>query len=89
MRRISNYHSHIALCGHAVGTVEDYVKEAIRNGYEEIGISDHAPIPVEFVGKNMHEYLWLSQMMDKEIFENDYLIQLKKCINKYQNIHIY
>lgn len=88
MRRISNYHSHIALCGHAVGTVEDYVKEAIRNGYEEIGISDHAPIPVEFVGKNMHEYLWLSQMMDKEIFENDYLIQLKKCINKYQNIHI-
>ena len=28
MKRISNYHSHVALCGHAEGTVEDYVKEA-------------------------------------------------------------
>ena len=30
MKRISNYHSHVALCGHAEGTVEDYVKEAIK-----------------------------------------------------------
>ena len=46
MKRISNYHSHVALCGHAEGTVEDYIKEAIKNNYEEVGISDHAPIPV-------------------------------------------
>ena len=70
MKRVSNYHSHVSLCGHAEGNVEDYVKEAIRCGYEEIGISDHAPIPVYFVGEKMHVNLWLSQMMTKEIFEN-------------------
>lgn len=27
-----NYHTHNYLCGHAAGTVCDYVKEAIKNG---------------------------------------------------------
>ena len=88
MKRISNYHSHIALCGHAEGTIEDYVKEAIRNNYEEIGISDHAPIPVDFVGKEMHEYLWLSHMMTIDDFYNIYLKELDYCIEKYPNIKI-
>lgn len=85
MKRVSNYHSHVALCGHAEGTVEDYVLEAIKHNYEEIGISDHAPIPVYFVGKENHEYLWLSQMMNRETFENDYLKQLDYCIEKYSD----
>lgn len=88
MKRISNYHSHIALCGHAEGTVEDYIKEAIKNQYEEVGISDHAPIPVYFVGEEMHHELWLFQMMNKQKFENDYLKQLDYCIKKYPNIKI-
>ena len=66
MKRISNYHSHVALCGHAEGTVEDYVKEAIKHNFEEIGISDHAPIPVYFVGEKMHYDLWLSHMMNRD-----------------------
>lgn len=85
MKRISNYHSHVALCGHAEGTVEDYVKEAIKHNFEEIGISDHAPIPVYFVGEKMHYDLWLSHMMNRETFENDYLKQLDYCIDKYQD----
>ena len=88
MKRVSNYHSHIALCGHAEGNVEDYIKEAIKYNYEEVGISDHAPIPVFYVGKEMHEYLWLYQMMNRQSFENDYLKQLEYCINKYPNIKI-
>ena len=71
MKRISNYHSHVALCGHAEGTVEDYVKEAIKHNFEEIGISDHAPIPVYFVGEKMHYDLWLSHMMNRETFETE------------------
>lgn len=39
----ANYHTHTFYCGHAVGTAEDYIKEAIKNGLEVIGISDHAP----------------------------------------------
>lgn len=38
-----NYHSHTKRCHHARGNDEDYVLEAIKNGYDEIGFSDHAP----------------------------------------------
>jgi len=38
----ANYHTHHELCRHAEGTTEDYVKEAIRCGFKELGMSDHA-----------------------------------------------
>lgn len=41
--RKTNYHMHTRRCMHASGTDEEYVKSAIRNGYEEIGFSDHSP----------------------------------------------
>ena len=41
-----NFHTHNYLCGHACGTVSDYVAEAVKNGLEEIGISDHCAPPV-------------------------------------------
>ena len=37
----SNFHTHIFLCGHARGSVSDYVAEAVKYGLKEIGISDH------------------------------------------------
>jgi histidinol-phosphatase (PHP family) len=40
----ANYHTHCHLCNHAIGTVEDYVVKAIHNGFQAIGISDHAPL---------------------------------------------
>ncbi|MBF0521887.1 MAG: histidinol-phosphatase HisJ family protein [Candidatus Omnitrophica bacterium] len=40
---ISDYHIHTYLCGHADGTPEEYVKQAIKRGLKEIGFSDHAP----------------------------------------------
>lgn len=36
-------HTHHARCGHAVETVEDYIKSAVRYGLQVIGISDHSP----------------------------------------------
>lgn len=36
-------HTHNQLCGHAIGTIEDYVKQAIEYGLHYIGISDHSP----------------------------------------------
>ncbi|WP_299093793.1 histidinol-phosphatase [uncultured Metabacillus sp.] len=36
-------HTHNELCGHAIGTIEDYVKQAIEYGLDYIGISDHSP----------------------------------------------
>lgn len=37
-----NYHMHTKRCKHAYGSDEDYVKEAIKNGYTSIGFSDHS-----------------------------------------------
>ncbi len=39
----NNYHTHMYLCRHASGTVEDYVLEAIDKGFDSIGFSEHAP----------------------------------------------
>lgn len=39
----ANYHTHMYLCNHAVGTVEDYVKKAIELDFKILGMSDHAP----------------------------------------------
>ncbi len=39
-----DYHMHTPLCGHATGTPEEYVKQAVKLGLKEIGFSDHAPM---------------------------------------------
>jgi len=40
---LTNYHTHHYRCGHAKGEIEDYVLEAIKHGYTELGISCHVP----------------------------------------------
>ncbi|MCC2671621.1 MAG: phosphoesterase, partial [Armatimonadetes bacterium] len=40
----SDFHSHHARCGHASGSIEEYIQAAITLGLDEIGISDHAPL---------------------------------------------
>lgn len=42
----NNYHTHMYLCKHATGHVKDYVKEAVKLGFESLGMSDHAPFAV-------------------------------------------
>ncbi|MBJ6360797.1 histidinol-phosphatase HisJ [Paenibacillus sp. GCM10012307] len=39
-----DYHTHHARCGHAVGSLEDYVKRGIEIGLGQIGLSDHIPL---------------------------------------------
>ncbi|MDF2648155.1 MAG: phosphoesterase [Paenibacillus sp.] len=36
-------HTHHERCGHATGSVEEYIQSAIRAGLDVIGISDHSP----------------------------------------------
>ena len=43
-KHINSYHSHTILCGHAGGRPIDYVKEAIKHNFKELGISEHAPM---------------------------------------------
>jgi histidinol-phosphatase (PHP family) len=45
MKNMIDYHTHTELCGHASGSTDDYVLEAIKKNLKEIGFSDHAPLP--------------------------------------------
>lgn len=36
-------HTHHERCGHALGTIRDYIEAGIRRGLQVIGISDHSP----------------------------------------------
>ncbi len=40
-----NLHTHTARCNHASGTIDEYCREAIRQGVSTLGFSDHAPFP--------------------------------------------
>ncbi len=46
VKQLIDYHTHSRRCGHAEGTVQDYVRAAVDRGLCEIGISDHFPMQV-------------------------------------------
>lgn len=50
-----DYHLHTRLCKHATGTPEDYARRAVEAGIEEIGISDHCPMPTWYDPGNRME----------------------------------
>ena len=68
-----NYHTHTYLCRHAVGKIEDYVKEAIKHNFHSLGISDHGPL----------ENSGFKRMTIEE-FYSSYLADFKKCYDKYR-----
>lgn len=39
-----DYHTHHERCGHAAGSIAEYIEAALALGLHEIGISDHAPV---------------------------------------------
>lgn len=45
---ISDYHTHTNLCKHGEGDVEQYILKAIELGFDEVGCSDHSPMPGDF-----------------------------------------
>lgn len=49
---IVDYHTHTLLCKHAEGNAEEYVLRAIELGFNEIGCSEHIPMPGGFDEKH-------------------------------------
>lgn len=39
-----DYHTHHERCGHAEGSLEDYIQRGIELGVEQLGLSDHMPL---------------------------------------------
>ena len=83
---IVDLHNHTPLCNHAEGTIDDYVKSAIKAGSEIFGFSDHAPMDFDpkyrMKFSDMKEYekevLQAKEKYKKEItillgYEVDYL----------------
>src|SRR5690625_4049169 len=38
-----DFHTHHERCGHATGTIREYIEAAIAKGFDMIGIPDHSP----------------------------------------------
>ncbi len=66
-------HNHTALCNHATGTTEEYIKRAIELKIDLFGFSEHAPM-------NFDEKYRL-KLEDKEYYENDVLFLKEKYKN--------
>lgn len=60
-----DYHTHHYRCGHARGTLPEYVESAITAGLDEIGLSDHAP--VYYMGDDPHPLTWYA-MSQHDLF---------------------
>lgn len=74
-----NYHMHTVLCGHAVGTIEDNINMAIKLGYEKIGFSEHAPLPMEaFKDPYDNKRLYASENITMDIMQKDYINVLER-----------
>ena len=58
---IANYHTHTRWCNHGTGEIEDYIKEAIKYGLEEISMTEHVPLtdnldPSRMRWEEFHQY---------------------------------
>lgn len=80
MKQTFNFHTHTSRCGHAYGWDEQYVKAAIKAGFQKLGFSDHMGYPGYSMPKD--------RMDGDQVFE--YLESIGKLKNQYQDqIQIY
>lgn len=73
--RLANYHSHTTRCMHATGTEEEYVLQAIRNGFEILGFADHSAWP--YVTDYVSDIRMTTDQLD------DYVDTIKALKQKY------
>ena len=72
-----NYHTHTTRCMHARGIDEEYVKSAIKGGFDILGFSDHTPwkYDSDFVA---HMRMPISQL-------SEYLDSIRSLREKYKD----
>ena len=73
----TNYHTHTERCRHAIGTDEEFVINAIKGGYRELGFSDHCP------WNYASDYVSDIRMQTSELV--DYTSSLRRLKEKYKD----
>lgn len=74
-----DFHTHNERCGHATGTIRDYIEAAVENGLDMVGISDHSP---HFYSSEDH--LLPRTTMPKSEFAN-YVDEVLRLKEEYKN----
>jgi histidinol-phosphatase (PHP family) len=72
---LGDFHVHTYLCKHGKGTVDDYVKDAIKKDLDYIGFSEHIPIP------GLDDPDGRMELKDFSVYVND----VAKAKEKYRN----
>lgn len=73
-----DYHMHTPLCHHAVGEPREYAAQAVAVGLQEIGFSDHNPMPADDFDD------W--RMRDSEL--QDYVARVRKAQQEFPQLNI-
>jgi len=82
---LEDWHTHNEMCHHAVGSIEDYLRHAIKSKLQTIGISDH--FPYEFL-KNIERIPYEEYAITLPEIE-DYLSTAEKLKEKFKtNINV-
>ena len=74
---IYNYHTHTKRCGHAHGSDEEFIQDAIEAGIKHLGFSDHAP----FIFPDGYESSYRMPMSQAK----EYVEDLKVLREKYKD----
>ncbi|MFW9894287.1 MAG: histidinol-phosphatase HisJ [Candidatus Thorarchaeota archaeon] len=93
---LEDWHTHNEMCHHAVGSIEDYLKYAIKNRLQTIGVSDHFPfeflknierIPYQEYAITIPEieyYLSITELL-KEKYKSDINVRLGFEVDFFKN----
>ncbi len=79
----ADYHMHTPLCRHARGEPEEYVQQALKLGFREIGFSDHAPMPQDdfdnwrMTADKLDEYVTKIRKVQKDFPQLDIRLALE------------
>ena len=79
---LMDYHNHHHRCGHALGSIEDYIKDAIEKNLSEIGIADHFPFGAI---ADEEKYADLIKTISMKVADfPDYIQEIKDLREKYK-----
>ena len=73
----TNYHTHSEYCGHAEGSLENYIEKACSLGLTDLGFAEHAPFPGNPFGMRMDFNSLPNYVAELKALRNKYACQIQ------------